>query len=422
MKTPNLLLLTLFCMALFSPAAHAQTNYDENKVPNYELPELLRSEAGKVVTTTTEWEKQHRPELLELFREQVYGRFPQGELNFQTEVVDEAAALDGKAIRKQVKLHFSRKGKQHEVSLLVYLPAAAETPVPVFVGLNFYGNHTIHADPNIQISEAWVPNNNRFCISNHRADEVSRGVRAWRWPVERLLARGYGLATIYCGEIDPDFDDDFQNGIHGLFEATKEEKATWSTLRAWAWGLSRAMDYLQQDDQVDSERVAVIGHSRLGKAALWAGASDERFATVISNDSGCGGAALSRRRFGETLQDINNRFPHWFCKNFKQYNGNEDQLPVDQHQLLALMAPRALYVASAQQDEWADPKGEYLSLYHAAAVYRLYDPDVELPATPPQVNTPVHQVPLAYHIRTGTHDIVRYDWERYMDFADRVFE
>lgn len=422
MITPNLSLLTLVCTALFSAGTHAQTNYDENKVPDYTLPALLKTADGSTIQSVSDWEGIRRRELLQLFEEQVYGRFPKGDLTFQTEVVDEVEALDGKAIRKQIKLLFSREGRQHEVSLLVYLPPAAEKSVPVFVGLNFYGNHTIHADPNILISESWVPNNDRFCIVNNRADEVSRGVRSYRWPVERLLARGYGLATIYCGDIDPDYNDDFQNGVHGLLEGTKEEKAQWSTISAWAWGLSRAMDYFEQDTQINADQVAVIGHSRLGKAALWAGATDERFAMVISNDSGCGGAALSRRRFGETLADINNRFPHWFCENFKQYNGREDDQPVDQHQLLALMAPRALYVASAQQDEWADPKGEYLSLYHAAEVYRLYNSAVGLPATPTGVNRPLYQLPMGYHVRTGTHDIVRFDWERYMDFADRFFE
>lgn len=422
MKKPALHLLALLCAALFNTPTNAQANYDESEVPDYDLPELLLTEQGESITTTADWSAHRRSELLQLFREQVYGRFPEGEVATAFDLVEEdSSALDGRAIRKQVRLRFSRKGRSHEIALLVYLPAAAEKPVPVFLGLNFYGNHTIHADPNIAISEAWVPNNNRFCISGNRADEVSRGVRSYRWPVERLLARGYGLATIYCGDIDPDFDDDFENGVHRLFEADDAEKARWSTISAWAWGLSRAMDYLQQDAQVDTHQVAVIGHSRLGKAALWAGATDERFALVISNDSGCGGAALSRRRFGETLKDINGNFPHWFCKKFKQYNGREDQLPVDQHQLLALMAPRPLYVASAEQDQWADPKGEYLSLYQAAAVYQLYGQQAALLASPPQVNTPRHIDKLGYHIRTGSHDITRYDWERYMDFADKLF-
>ncbi|HKK76682.1 MAG TPA: hypothetical protein VJ953_16515 [Saprospiraceae bacterium] len=422
MSTPKLHLLTLVCTALFGAAAHAQTNYDESKVPDYELPELLRTQQGKAIATTADWESTVRPELLRLFTEQVYGQMPEAISALDFEVFDEEVALDGRAIRKQVRLRFSRNGQSHEVSLLIYLPAAAEKPVPLFLGLNFYGNHTIHADPNIAISEAWVPNNNRFCISGNRADEVSRGVRSYRWPVERLLARGYGLATVYCGDIDPDFDDGFENGVHSLFQGDEAEKAKWSTISAWAWGLSGAMNYLEEDAQVDGQRVAVIGHSRLGKAALWAGATDERFALVVSNDSGCGGAALSRRRFGETLKDINGNFPHWFCDNFKQYNGREDDLPVDQHQLLALVAPRPLYVASAQQDEWADPRGEYLSLYHAAAVYQLYEHEAVLNRMSPAVNTPVYAAQLGYHIRTGTHDITRYDWERYMDFADRAFE
>lgn len=424
MKAPGFSLLTLVFSAFFGTAANAQTNYDESKVPDYTLPELLKTEAGSRVQSIKDWETTRRGEIVKLFEEQVYGRFPEGKVTSSFKVVDEEAnVLDGQAIRRQVRIRFSREETSHEMTLLLYLPASAKKPVPVFLGLNFFGNHTIHADAKIEIPDTWVPNSDRFCIIGNRADEVSRGVRAHRWPVERLLARGYGLATVYCGEIDPDFDDNFQNGVHSLFpSATEREKAQWSTISAWAWGLSRALDYLQQDAQVDAKKVTVIGHSRLGKASLWAGATDQRFAMVISNNSGCGGAALSRRRFGETLKDINDRFPHWFCENFKQYNEREDQQPVDQHQLLALMAPRPLYVASAQRDEWADPKGEYLALYQAVAAYQLYQPAVELPAAPPAVNSPVHRSALAYHIRTGPHDITRYDWERYMDFADRVFE
>jgi dienelactone hydrolase len=419
MKTPTLPLLTLLCSAMFGAAAHSQTNYDESKVPEYALPALLTTEAGPSVKQMGEWQEIRRPELLELLRTQVYGHFPTADVKTQFTVVEEAVGvLDGQAIRKQIRLQFSRKGKVHAATMLIYLPMNSEQPIPLFLGLNFYGNHTIHADANIEIATDWVPNNNRFCISNHQADEVSRGVRAYRWPVERLLQRGYGLATIYCGAIDPDFDDDFQNGIHRLFENEQVDRSSWSTLSAWAWGLSQAMDYLEQDQQIDAQRVAVIGHSRLGKAALWAGATDQRFAMVISNDSGCGGAALSRRRFGETLQDINGNFPHWFSSKFKDYNQREDDLPIDQHQLLALMAPRPLYVASAQDDQWADPKGEYLSLYHAAPVYQLWGMQESLPPQPPVVNSPQSWGVLGYHIRTGPHDITRYDWERYLDFAD----
>jgi hypothetical protein len=328
--------------------------------------------------------------------------------------------LEGTAVQKEVDIVVSNGRDELVFTMLIYLPGDHEGPVPLFLGLNFYGNHTIHSDPKISIARSWVRNNDEYGITENKATEQSRGVRSHRWPVELILSRGYGLATIYYGDIDPDFHDGFENGIHGLFpgKGPDRDQGAWGSISAWAWGLSRAMDYLETDPDVANDRVAVIGHSRLGKTSLWAGAQDERFSLVISNNSGCGGAALSRRAFGERLSDINTRFPHWFASRFHKYNDNEAALPVDQHMLLALVAPRPLYVASAEKDLWADPAGEYLSLFHAGRVYEIFGGKPMISDQLPSIDRPVRSGNLGYHIRSGKHDLTRYDWEQYMDFAD----
>jgi unsaturated rhamnogalacturonyl hydrolase len=363
-------------------------NTDESKVLPYKEPDPLLSKEGRPVRSVKEWSATQRPWIYGLFEKDVYGRMPARTIavTYTTTNVD-AAALDGLAIRKEVTIHFSRVDTAARLNVVLYLPKNARGPVPVFVGYSFGGNATLTESP--------------------------------QWPLKEILSRGYGVASAWYRDIEPDRADGWQTGIRTrLSDVLGIEPYEWSAIGAWAWGLERIADYLQTDKAVDGRRLIVIGHSRLGKTAVWAGASDPRFALVVSNESGEGGAALSKRNYGETVALINYKFPWWFCPAYKQYGSNTDSLPLDQHMLLSLIAPRPLYVASAQEDRNSDPKGEFLGARRAGAVYRLFkEQGVGVDSMPP----PEHPVGdfIGYHIRTGKHDINLYDWQRYMDFADR---
>jgi hypothetical protein len=369
-------------------------NYEEAKVRPFELPDPLTSSAGRV-TTAAEWPAR-RAEILELFRQHVYGRSPgrPDELRFET-IEEKADALGGAATLRRVAVLSSHQGRQHRFEMTVFVPNARREPAPLFLLLN--NRPATNVDP-------------------------TRQEKSGFWPAEEVIARGYGIAALQVGDLAPDNKDRFRDGVIRLFEGTVEGPRpddAWAALAAWAWGASRALDYFETDPRVDAKRVAVVGHSRGGKAALWAGAEDERFALVVSNESGQGGAALSRRNFGETVARITEVFPHWFAGNYASFGGREDALPIDQHMLIALMAPRLVYVASADEDLWADPRGEFLSLAHASPVFALWsDPPIRADDMPP-LEQPLVVGRRGYHVRRGTHNLTPYDWARFVDFADR---
>lgn len=367
-----------------------------NAADDLSLPDPLRTLAGRRIASPKEWKDTRRPEILELFRANVYGRAAVGRPDELTFAIEETTktALAGKATRKLVDIHFSGPGGKGTIHLAVFIPNNVPKPVPGFV---------------------------LICNRDRTNIDPTRKIKSPFWPVERIVERGYVAAAFHNSDLDPDKHDGFKDGVHGIFDPkdTPRSDDAWGTIAAWAWGASRVMDYFETDKDIDATRMAVVGHSRGGKTSLWCGALDDRFALVISNESGCTGAALARRKKGESIKAINSGFPHWFCAKYKQYNGKEDELPVDQHQLIALMAPRLVYVASASGDSWADPEGEFLSCVHAEPVYRLFGLRGLGTTSVPKPNQPLHDGHIGYHLRSGKHNLVEYDWNCFMDFADK---
>ena len=421
-------LLAAASLAVGSAAAQTikPANYDESKVGSHPLPDPLMDHDGGKVTDAKAWQSRRRAEVFELFQTHVYGRSPAKPEKLLFEVTkSEPKALDGKATRKEVTIYLTGKKDGPSLSLLVFVPNAAKGPVPAFLGCNFNGNHAVHADPGITLNTRWMRNSpDKKNVVDNRATEASRGSEAGRWQVEMVIAKGFALATYYYGDVEADHADGWKTGLRAALAKdganTQFAPDAWGAIGAWAWGLSRALDYLETDRAIDARHVAVIGHSRLGKTSLWAGASDERFALVISNNSGEGGAAISRRDFGETVAVLNKNFPHWFCGNYKKYSEHPETLPVDMHELIALAAPRPIYIASAEEDKWADPKGEFLAGKFAEPVYALFKKAGTGVTDWPSVNQPVGDF-IGYHLRTGKHDVTAYDWEQYLRFAERHF-
>ena len=414
-------------------------NQDESLVPEYTLPSPLVNPDGSRVTTAAEWMNFRRSGILELYEREMYGRIPPRPDRMTFEVLSEKNdALGGAARRREVRIGCAmNNGRSFSFDLLLYVPKSASGPVPAFLGLNFKGNHACTCEQDVMMTpvsfndgkfstvdeaRAFYGEENMLSVRDPRFyGPESRGIQAGRWSFEEVVKRGYAAATVCYEDIFPDNVNGWEYScfsLFGDFRGYRGSHEEYTAIGAWAWGLSRALDYLETCPEVDASRVCVHGHSRLGKTALWAGATDSRFGMAVSNDSGCGGAAISRRVFGENWLVIVNFFPHWFVKSARCYMANEEAMPFDQHFLVSLMAPRPVAVASAAEDLWADPRGEFLGALHAGEVYALFGsrglPCREMPGTGVFVTGDV-----SYHVRTGKHDQTPVDWSHYLEIADR---
>ena len=391
MKSVIGLLLILITFNAFSQ------NYDESKVGEYKLPKLLVSQECKVIDTPSQWEKIRRPEIIKLFENNVYGIVPKDFSDIQFRVVNkDEKAMNGKATLKEVAITVSRLNSSITMNLIMFTPNKVKEPVPMFLLINHRGVKTMD-------------------ITRQNKDDF--------WPAEEVIDAGFGISGFDVVDVSPDNRDKFKNGIlKELYPEQIEMDNGMRGLGAWGWGASRAIDYFEKDDLVDATKVISVGHSRGGKSSLWFGAQDERVAVTISNESGNSGASLSRRNFGETVERITKGFPYWFCTNYQQFADNEDKLPIDQHMLLALIAPRAVYIASAAEDLWADPLGQYMALKESQPAYNLYGIETNLPEEMPGVNKQIIRPHMGFHNREGKHNMTLYDWQKFINFANEYFK
>lgn len=389
-----------------------------------QLPDPLVCRDGTRVTTPEQWHTHRKPELKELFQHYMYGRLPPRPTRVAyTELFQDDKALDGRARLSEVRITFEEPALRRTLHVLLVVPSGRTRP-PVFVGMNFCGNHTLLDDPRIHLPEGWLRNS---CpgAKNERATEEGRGGQKEVWNVDLLLERGYALASFYSGDIDPDTPD-LSDGIGPAFagaDGPRPDDA--GTIMLWAWGFHRVVDYLYDRAAalVDPQRIAVVGHSRNGKTALLAGAFDERIALIVPLQAGCGGTAPSRTDDprAESVQRINTAFPHWFCGNFKKFNDDPARLPFDQHCLIALCAPRPVFVPNAAEDLWANPSGQFELLRAATPVYRLLGSEGLPDEARPELQK-LYDSPLGYFLRPGRHAMTRPDWGAILTYADRYLK
>ena len=485
--------------------------YDLNKIPDYTLPDPLMLPNGTKIKSAEEWENVRRQELINLFSHNLYGYIPGKFKDFKIfkQSIDKIF-LNSFATKKEIRIYFNN---EIFIDLLIFIPNNLFKPAPVFLGMNFFGNHSISKDNITPVSKRITletnidyqkKNNMKKYLAKIRFDKDSllkadlqkdnlgydgivhggekiynennlvgrvqfntyikeldlyeattylpielkgskiglnvaihqsfakakivdfdpsdmRGIASSRWPLKKILENGYGIATFYYGDIDPDYDDGFQNGIQPFFYQKDQHYPLpheWGSLSAWASGLSYCMDYFNMDKDIDEKKVVVFGLSRLGKAALWASVLDKRFAVTISGNSGKGGPAIWRRKIGETLYSMNKRIPHWLCQNSNKFNHIEEKLPFDQHTLLSLIAPRPVLVASASTDPLSDPIGEFFGAKHASGVYNFLNVEGlgtnQLPKEDKLINSRI-----GYYIRKGRHDITDIDWDNFLKFSEK---
>jgi hypothetical protein len=385
------------------------------------LPDPTVAFDGSKVETVREWESKRRPELKALFQHYMYGTFPAKPEKFTAKVLfEDAKALDGKGTIREVEITFGPP-EWPKLYLLVAVPNG-KTPAACFVGPNFGGNHLVLADDRIHLPTSWMPANGPG-VKDNKATEAGRGKAPTIWPMQQIVERGYAVATFYCGDLQPDRPD-VREGMRATMPAGKGESLgnETATIAWWAWGVHRAVDYLVTDKSIDAKRIAVCGHSRLGKTALLAGAFDDRLALVIPHQAGCGGTGPSRHSDpkAEPVARINKAFPHWFCDNFKQFGDKTEKLPFDQNGLVALCAPRPVLFTNASEDLWANPSGQFKVLEAAAPAYKLYGHEgLAKGAVLPKPGAPLIDSRLGYWIRSGPHSMNPDDWKVWMDFADK---
>lgn len=357
------------------------------RIGERQVPDPLKTFTGENIQSADEWHKKRKPEVIQLFEKYIYGTSPRKkDFSLRFELIEKQKNLfGGLAIRKDIDIIYQSSKGEDRFRMYLYLPQKEKKPHSTFLFINVRGYEVMDPD-------------------KHGDFEF--------WPITYLLSRGYATAGFQVSEVAPDDQEKAFRRAHKVFS----RDYTWGAISAWAWGASRVMDYLETDSQIATDQVCVIGHSRGGKAALWAGALDERFSLTVSNNSGSTGAAIARGKIGETIKDINTRFPYWFNDLYKTFNDREDELPVDQHMLISSIAPRSVYVISATNDDWADPTSEFLSLIYAKPVYKLFGYSHEKIKSFPSPAAPIYDEALGYHIRTGDHDLTLYDWEKVIEY------